>query len=105
VDELQEEAGGTTYDSDPAVDAVVAAIQENVGSQGQETLPEVPEIHTSIPILDLRDPHTWLAVIQDLFSGRVISLRKQDLTVVALEGAATGAALVTIIATLILRRS
>jgi sensitive to high expression protein 9, mitochondrial len=40
-----------------------------------------------------------------LFSERIIEMRKQDVTIIALEGAATGAAIVTIIATLLLRPS
>jgi len=66
---------------------------------------DVAEIHMPIPILEMRKPHTWTAFVKDLFSERVIAVRRQDVTVAALEGAATGAAIVTIIATLILRRS
>lgn len=50
-------------------------------------------------------PESWLIAFKDLFSNRMISMRKQDLTLAALEGAATGAAVVTIIATVLVRHS
>jgi len=43
--------------------------------------------------------------VQDLFSERVTQMRKKDVTIIALEGAATGAAIVTVIATLLLRQT
>ncbi|KAG9245007.1 mitochondrion biogenesis protein-like protein [Calycina marina] len=64
----------------------------------------LPNVEVKGPVLDLRDPKTWTPAFQDLFSQRNISLRKQDVTLAAIEGAATGAAIVTIIATLIIRQ-
>lgn len=65
----------------------------------------LPAVDTRVPRLNIRDPKTWTPVFQDLFSHRRISIRKQDVTLAAIEGAATGAAIVTIIATLIIRQS
>lgn len=47
----------------------------------------------------------WQAAVQDLFSDRFVTMRKHDVTAVALEGAASGAALVGLIALLIFRPS
>jgi len=46
-----------------------------------------------------------MAALQDLFSDKIMELRKKDVTIIALEGAAAGAAIVTIIATLVFRHS
>ncbi|KAI9752834.1 MAG: hypothetical protein M4579_005449 [Chaenotheca gracillima] len=45
------------------------------------------------------------AAVQDLFSTRTITVRKSDMTTVALEGAATGAALVGTLCFVLLRRN
>jgi sensitive to high expression protein 9 len=105
VEELQAEAGGDTLNSVPAVDALVAAIREDVSQKEEEASLDIAGLHLTSPILQLRNPHSWKAALMDLFSERAISMRKQDITVVALEGAATGAAIVGIIATLVLRNS
>jgi len=66
---------------------------------------DTAEIHMPTALLQLRKPETWKAAAKDLFSERLVSVRKQDITLVALEGAAAGAAIVAIITTLILRHS
>lgn len=104
IQELEYEAGETTNKSDPAVDAVVAAIRSDVDQQEDSAALDTAEMHLPRGLL-LGKPETWKAAAQDLFSDRVISKRKQDITLIALESAATGAAIVTIIATLLLRRS
>jgi sensitive to high expression protein 9 len=77
----------------------------------QASQPEQPVLQTEkqheqhSPRLDVRDPATWRPSLEDLFSTRLIQLRKQDVTTIALEGAATGAALTALIATLIFRSS
>jgi len=53
--------------------------------------------------MKLKRSETWKATFQDLFSERIVQMRKQDVTIIALEGAATGATIVAIIATLIFR--
>lgn len=99
-----EAPGSGLQNSDPAVSAAVAAIRSDVSQQEDEAALDTAEMHIPGPLL-LREPETWKAVFQDLFSHRVISKRMQDITLIALEGAATGAAIATIIATLMFRRT
>jgi sensitive to high expression protein 9 len=105
LQELEAGVVGKATDSGPAVDAVVACIQGEVGQQDEEAALNTAEMHLPAPSFHPRRPETWAAAAKDLFSERRISVRKRDVTLVALEGAATGAALVTIVATLILRHS
>ena len=71
---------------------------------------DVPESPTP-PSWAWDDPSTWkagiyepaLARFQDLFSQRVVQMRMQDITMVALEGVATGAAVATVVAMWALR--
>lgn len=90
--------------SDSAMDAVVATLRQDLGQLEEEATLDRAEMHLPRALL-LGRPESWKATVQDLFSDRVISKRKQDITFIALEGAATGAAIATIIATLILRHS
>lgn len=107
VQELENEAGDPQT-SDPVVDAVVATIRQDPSQQEESAALDTAEMHLPRVLL-LGKPETWKGAVQDfvqdLFSERVISKRKQDITLIALEGAATGAAIATIIATLILRGS
>jgi sensitive to high expression protein 9 len=104
IQELQNEMDDDPTNPDPAVDALVACIQGDMGQQEEEAALDTAEMHIPRKALHMRKLESWKAALQDLFSERVISMRKQDVTVVALEGAATGAAIVGI-ATLILRHS
>jgi sensitive to high expression protein 9 len=104
IQELEEEADAGSQNSDPAVDAVVACIRGDMSQQEEEAAMDVGEMHLPKGSLQARKPEAWKAAVQDLFSERSISLRKQDVTLIALEGFATGA-ITTIITTLILRRS
>jgi sensitive to high expression protein 9 len=76
-----------------------------ISQQEEAAALDTAESHIPGVLLELRKPETWKAAAKDLFSERLISMRKQDVTLIALEGAATGAAVVTIIATLLLRDS
>ncbi|KAH8678994.1 Mdm33 family-domain-containing protein [Tricladium varicosporioides] len=95
IQELEEEIDGKSEKTIPAVDAVVACIggefEEEKASfdAGEMRIP-----HISTPILDIWRPKTWISATKDLFSERVIQLRKQDVTIIALQGVATGAAIV-----------
>ena len=102
IEELQEEMANGKSSSEPALDAVVACIK---GEQEEEASLDTAEMHLPTMLMKLRKPNTWTAAVQDLFSERIIEMRKQDVTIIALEGAATGAAIVTIIATLLFRPS
>jgi len=104
LQELEVEMAGTKEGEQPAVEALVACID---GEQGQEEKAELDtaELHVPTALMQLRNRLTWQATVKDMFSDRVVEMKKQDVTIIALEGAATGAAIVTIIATMLLRRS
>jgi sensitive to high expression protein 9 len=104
IQELQNEMDDDPRNPDPAVDAVVACIQGET-AQEEEAALDTAEMHVPKVMWQAKTLETWRAAVQDLFSERVISMRKHDVTIVALEGAATGAAIVGIIATLLLRHS
>jgi sensitive to high expression protein 9 len=103
VQDLENGTGGPQT-SDPVVDAVVATMRQDSSRQEDAAALDTTEMHLPRALL-LGKPETWKAAVQDLFSHRVISKRKQDITFIALEGAATGAAIATIIASLLLRQS
>ncbi|KUJ16139.1 uncharacterized protein LY89DRAFT_75528 [Mollisia scopiformis] len=108
IEELQEEVDSGVKTSEPAVDAIVACIQGQEGEpqQEEEASLDSAEMHVPTALMMLRDQQkTWTAAFQDLFSDKLVEMRKQDITMIALEGAATGAALVTIIATIIFRHA
>jgi sensitive to high expression protein 9, mitochondrial len=106
VQELEVEMEGGTGSAEPAVDAVVACIKgEGEGQQDEAASLDTAEMHIPTELMKLRRRETWMAAVQDLFSDKVMELRKKDVTIIALEGAATGAAIVTIIATLVIRHS
>jgi sensitive to high expression protein 9 len=102
IQELEEEMDSETGTAEPAVEALVACIK---GEQDKAASLDTAEMHVPTELMKLRRPATWAAVVQDLFSDRVTEMRKKDVTIIALEGAATGAAVVTVIATLLLRHS
>jgi len=89
---------------DPAIEAVAMAIEIDDGKPIEKYTVDAVAAPYQGPLLSVRDPKTWAPALQDLFSQRRISVRKQDVTLAALEGVATGAAIVTIVATLILRQ-
>jgi len=101
IQELEEEMGDGKNYSDPAVDAVVACIEGEPEAVASAPALDTDEIHMPTVLMKLRRPETWIAAVQDLFSERLVQMKKQDVTIVALEGAATGAAIVAIIATLL----
>jgi sensitive to high expression protein 9 len=106
IQELEEEMEGGQGSSEPAVEAVVACIQgESKGEPEEAASMDTAEMHVPTELMKLRRRGTWPAVVQDLFSDRITEMRKKDVTIIALEGAATGAAIVTIIAALLLRHS
>jgi sensitive to high expression protein 9 len=89
--------------SDSVVDTVVGTTSQDPSQQREWSVLGDTEMRPGA--LLLAKPETWKAAVQDLFSQRVISRRKQDITFIALEGAAAGATIATIIAALILRHS
>merc|ERR1711977_601650 len=109
IQELEEEAESGSTSSEPAVDAVVACMKGE--QEPEEKAPINPEnVHVPTELMKLRErSSSWAykaqATFQDLFSNRLVEMRKQDITLIALESAATGAAIVTIIATFLLRPS
>ncbi|QSZ28573.1 hypothetical protein DSL72_003071 [Monilinia vaccinii-corymbosi] len=128
VQELEEEVGEKTLD-EPAVDAIAAVIEsepphhelnnEPAQEIGEEEAAAAAAIDTAEmdipytkPAFDYRNIACWKEKLEagksatiDLWSPRQISISKKDLTVIALEGAATGAVIVGAIFTLMIRRS
>ncbi|RDW69618.1 hypothetical protein BP6252_08638 [Coleophoma cylindrospora] len=105
AEELQSEVAAGNKGAEPAVDAIVACIEGDT-SEAEKLAEPVEESGTAdIPtlLMKLRKPQTWKTAVEDLFSERIVSMRKQDVTVVALESAAAGAMLAGIIATTLLR--
>lgn len=100
IQELEVEVQGK---KSPAVDAIVACIdgeseeEETMVVETAVTEPQEPTT-TITKLKNLWQPESWKAGVQDLFSPRQIQMRKQDVTIIALEGAATGA-VIAIIAT------
>jgi sensitive to high expression protein 9 len=106
IQELEEEMEGEKGSAEPALEAVVACIKgerEGEGQPDEAASLDTAEMHIPTELMKLRRPETWKATVQDLFGDRVMELRKKDVTIIALEGAATGAAIVAIIATLVFR--
>lgn len=89
----------------------VASEASEVAAPQEPTAPAKVEHDINNALLYLRSlgkPETWenwRLAIEDLFSGRTVSLRKQDVTVIALEGAATGAACAGLLVALLLKRN
>ncbi|KAG9234623.1 mitochondrion biogenesis protein-like protein [Amylocarpus encephaloides] len=81
----------------PAVGAVME------GELEEEAALDIAEMHKPTALFEIRKPETWQAAMLDLFSKRAISLRMQDVTFIALEGAATGAAIVIMLTSLLRR--
>lgn len=98
-----QENGTDSQSSDLVVDALGATMHQGPNQQRDEAVLREQEVRPG-PLI-LAEPETWKAAVQDLFSQRVISRRMQDVTLIALEGAAAGATIATIIAALILRHS
>ncbi|KAI6711601.1 hypothetical protein JHW43_005879 [Diplocarpon mali] len=115
IQELQQEPNGEDTSSEPAVDAVLVYKRGEQEPEEAASL-DSAELHVPTELMKLRKSSTWQGIVRetyvhgksafkDLFSNRVVELRKQDITLIALEGAATGAAIVTIIATILIRPS
>ena len=102
IEELEEEMGDAKENPDPAIDAVAACIEQTAGEEGD---PPTASIGFRPREAEPRPLVRWKSAVQDLFSQRLIAVRKQDMTVIALESAAVGATLATIIATLIVRHT
>jgi sensitive to high expression protein 9, mitochondrial len=108
VQELEVEMESGTGSAEPAVEAVVACIKgegEGEGQQDEAASLDTAEMHIPTELMKLRRPETWIGAIQGLFSDKVMEVRKKDIAIIALEGAATGAAIASIIATLVFRQS
>lgn len=82
-----------------------STLRNTISEQEDGAALDTVEAHIRAVLSKSMRPETWKAVAKDLFSERLIYMRKQDVTLIALEGAATGAVVVTIIASLLLRHS
>jgi len=116
IQELQNESENGAHTPQPAVDALVACIAGETAEQAQQPEEEaasldaaemhVPTEHPApVHKPDYWNPEAWKAAAKELFSDKTMVTSKKDVTIIALEGAATGAAMVAIIATLFLRSS
>lgn len=103
--------------------AAVLAAEESqptatVEDAGVEASPvsAVPDLEDAVPVADfaapqvswkefLSDPSLWRPAAEDLYSDRRIDLRMRDVSLIALEGAAAGAAVVVSIAFFLARRA
>lgn len=109
IQELQEERGEDTNTAVPTADAAIAGVEglvnelSNADPQDTVSVEETPFWKQFGK--QLGTPESWQAAAKDLFSDKAVLLKKKDLTAVALESAATGAAIVGIIAMVLLRRS
>jgi sensitive to high expression protein 9, mitochondrial len=91
MEELESECDDSPESDAPAVGAVAAVISNDAKESIEaETAPK------SSPQFGL-DVHKWKSGVLDLFSDQITSLRKKDVTIIALEGAATGAGIVGLI--------
>lgn len=106
---ISESEAGLQRENSPAVDAAVATIEEEPKvTPAVETIQQAEQGDISTTFKRLREPATWKSGVEevksgikDLFSPRFVQMRKQDVTLIALEGAATGGILIAIIATLL----
>ncbi|CZT45437.1 related to mitochondrion biogenesis protein (She9) [Rhynchosporium secalis] len=116
IQELEEETeSGPASNSDPTVEAAEASVQgeqeQDTEVEPQESAPVEPgNVHVPTELMKLRTrtanwAHKAQTTFEDLFSNRLIQMRKQDVTLIALEGAATGAAVVIITAKFLFRSS
>jgi len=104
VQELEMEIDAAAKDQEPACDALAAIISNDAtGADGEAEMASNKPAGNGLEFL--RRPETWKTGVLDLFSDRVVSLKQQDVTIIALEGAATGAALVGLIMMIIFRRN
>jgi sensitive to high expression protein 9, mitochondrial len=102
VQELEMEIDASAQDQKPACDALAAVISNDaIGADGESQTASSKSAGNGLDYL--RRPETWKTGVLDLFSDRVVSLKQRDVTIIALEGAATGAALVGLIMMFIFR--
>jgi sensitive to high expression protein 9 len=112
IPRAEEEEIASSIGAEPAVNMLLTSAEEEISTAESEEAAamETVEMHTPFDFRQVKDPQAWRTAAnnckeaaEDLFSERKISLPKKDVTIIALEGAATGAAIVAIIATMLLR--
>lgn len=87
--------------ADVGVEAVPVALLETE----TDTVDSVPVAPTVSWMDFLKNPALWRPALEDLYSERRIDLRMRDASLLALEGAVTGAAFIGAIALILMRRS
>lgn len=104
--EVSEEISEPNDSQPPAIEELPESesipLEPKSHAQGLLDTLELSEI-----ITQLRNPQSWriTAFTKDLFSDQTVSMRKLDLTLVVLEGAAVGATVVGVIVTMVFRRN
>jgi sensitive to high expression protein 9 len=110
IPRAEEEEITSSIGTEPAVNMMVPSTDEEMPNTDAEEAAamETVEMHKPFDFRQVKDPQVWKTAAnnckeaaEDLFSDRKISLPKKDVTIIALEGAATGAAIVAIIAALL----
>jgi sensitive to high expression protein 9 len=110
IPRAEEEEIASSIGTEPAVNMMVPSTDEEMPNTDAEEAAamETVEMHKPFDFRQVKDPQVWKTAAnnckeaaEDLFSDRKISLPKKDVTIIALEGAATGAAIVAIIAALL----
>lgn len=115
IGERQQSSEGD-FTTPVAAEHIVMASTEGEQKEEEAASLDSAELHIPTELMKLRKATTWQETVQasynstksgfqDLFGNRIVELRKQDVTLIALEGAATGAAIATVIAMLIVRSS
>ncbi|KAH8911184.1 hypothetical protein BR93DRAFT_923903 [Coniochaeta sp. PMI_546] len=117
---LLEVKGDKSADANVAESAAVGGIVEGTAGRLPATAEiavtvgatEVPPLLPEEPGRDWKwwkevilNPNKWRSLVQDLYSERRIDLRMRDASILALEGAATGAAVAAGVLFMVLRRS
>jgi sensitive to high expression protein 9 len=102
IQELEVEIDDDMENERPTTDAIAAvANHDTAESKDMSETIALPQRHVSAVLW--RQPATWKDGVLDLFSERMVLLSKQDITIIALESAATGAALIGLIVMFVLR--
>lgn len=109
--EESESRAGAEAEAEAARAKAEAAVEE-ARVEAAPVAPLVTEAVEDIPVPPrlswqefLSDPKLWRPALEDLYSERRIDLRMRDASLLALEGAITGAAVVGSVALILMRRS
>ncbi|PQE20507.1 hypothetical protein CJF30_00001825 [Rutstroemia sp. NJR-2017a BBW] len=97
----------TELNTDPVSAATASTISDDIppSTTSEQENEQAEEPEEAAAMETAKNIDAWKEAALDLWSSRQVSIRKQDLTVLALESAAVGAAVVGLIATSLIRRA